>query len=366
VPVAGRDAGFATPVVRPVPGRILGAAAALVLLLLAIGPRPSVDPPARGPRLPGDLSEYLASSESQFADLRAGADKRIVWADPARRHRTPLSVVYLHGFSASRQETYPLADRLAAKLGANLFYTRLTGHGRSPRAMGEASAEAWLDDALEALAIGRRIGERVILVGGSTGATLAIWVATRDDADALHALVLFAPNFGPANRAAEILLWPWGEALARLLIGDYRTWTPANAQQARYWTTRYPVGALTEMMALVELVREQDLGRVDQPVLVLYSEGDRVVDVDAIKRHYARFGSEHKRLVAVESADPAQHVLAGDALSPSTTDAVVSRILAFLGEIATGGASAQAAARLRSSQAPTRETTSSTTSERMP
>ncbi|MDD4273595.1 MAG: hypothetical protein PHG14_07705 [Desulfobacter postgatei] len=38
--------------------------------------------------------------------------------------------VYIHGFSATRKETAPLSDLVAKTLNANLFYTRLSGHGR--------------------------------------------------------------------------------------------------------------------------------------------------------------------------------------------------------------------------------------------
>ena len=39
--------------------------------------------------------------------------------------------------------------------------------------MAEGSAEAWMDDMAEALAVGRAVGDRVLLVGTSTGGTLA-------------------------------------------------------------------------------------------------------------------------------------------------------------------------------------------------
>ena len=63
-------------------------------------------------------------------------------------------------------------DIVAGAVDANLFYTRLQGHGRSGKAMGEATVEGWINDLAEAEAIGRRIGERMVLVGTSTGGTL--------------------------------------------------------------------------------------------------------------------------------------------------------------------------------------------------
>src|SRR3990167_6477878 len=127
---------------------------------------------------PSELETYIAKREAAIPGLRPRVEKTIVWADPHRRRRTPYALVYIHGFSASRQETAPLADTVAAELGANLFYTRLAGHGVDDvDAFASVTADDWKNDAREALAIGALLGEKVILVGNSTGATLALLAA---------------------------------------------------------------------------------------------------------------------------------------------------------------------------------------------
>lgn len=279
---------------------------------------------------PAALEAWLAASEARFPDIVSGAEKSIVWAHPDRR-RTPLAVIYLHGYTATRQEVAPLCDRLAAQLGANLHYTRLAGHGRAPAAMGEASAEDWLRDAAEALAIGRMIGERVIVVGTSTGGTLALWLAQRTDAADLAAQILISPNLGPRDERSTLLAGPWGYQLQRLLIGEEYRWQPANELQAKYWTWRYPARALVPMMALVKSVRDSPLEDIRVPTLVIHSPKDSVVSPARIEEAYARLGSPTKRIVAVEdSEDRANHVLAGDILAPAGTEALLGPMLAFV------------------------------------
>ena len=119
--------------------------------------------------LPDDISEFLAQRELQFSDIRPEAAKRIVWAG-APGQKTPLAVIYVHGFSASAEEIRPVPDEVAKALGANLFYTRLAGHGRSGDAMAEPLAGDWIEDMAEAMAIGRRLGDRVVVIATSTGA----------------------------------------------------------------------------------------------------------------------------------------------------------------------------------------------------
>ena len=55
---------------------------------------------------------------------------------------------------------------------------RLAGHGRSGAAMAEPLAGDWIEDMAEAMAIGRRLGDRVVVIATSTGGTLAAIAAT--------------------------------------------------------------------------------------------------------------------------------------------------------------------------------------------
>jgi pimeloyl-ACP methyl ester carboxylesterase len=147
---------------------------AVILLVFFAGPRVSLEPDLKPIALPEDLDEYLKQSEAAFSDIVPGAEKTIIWANPEKT-KTTLAVIYLHGYSATRQETAPLSEHIAKKLGANLFCTRLSGHGRGGAAMAEACANDWLNDSLEALAIGKRLGEKIIIISVSTGGTLAAW-----------------------------------------------------------------------------------------------------------------------------------------------------------------------------------------------
>ena len=309
---------------------------ALPALAYFAGPVYRVDARITAPSLPtaggdaGVLEPWLAAAESRFTDIVPGAEKSIVWAHPDRR-RTPLAVVYLHGYTATRQEVAPLCDQLAAALGANLFYTRLAGHGRAPAALGEASAEDWLRDAAEALAIGRALGERVVVVGTSTGGTLALWLAQRPEAADIAAQILVSPNLGPRDERSTLLAGPWGYQLQRWLIGEEYRWQPANERQAKYWTWKYPARALVPMMALVKSVRDSPLEDIRVPTLVIHSPKDSVVSPARIEAAYARLGAPVKRIVKVEdSEDRAHHVLAGDILAPSGTAALLAPMLDFV------------------------------------
>ncbi len=305
-----------------------------VLALWALGPRPSFVESWVEPELPSDLNGWVADREADVPGLREGDGRGIVWADPVTQDRTELSIVYLHGFSADRHEMEPVISQLGAELGANVFFTRLQGHGRDAAAMSEATVEGWLADAAEAFAVGARLGHRVVLVGTSTGGTLATWVAARPEAQGrLAAMLLVSPNYQPRDPNSRVFLQPWGEQIARLVVGAERCWEPLSEAQARHWTTCYPIGAISEMMALVERVRTMDLSSVKTPTMFVYSPDDEVVDSRETDARSATMTSATVRTVDVpETTDPSRHVLAGDIVSPESNEQVVRLMADFLRE----------------------------------
>ncbi len=302
----------------------------VLIVLFLLGPRPNLDFKPKTFNLPPDLDRYLAESEARFSDIIPETEKTIIWANPTKT-KTPLSIVYLHGFSATRQETAPLSEQLAASLGANLFYTRLTGHGRTGEALAQTSINDLMNDTVEAVEIGKRLGEKVIVIGTSTGGTLATWHAMQPGSDEVEAYILISPCYKPRDPNSEILTWPWGYQLATLVRGPEYQWTVQNPQQARFWTMRHPTRALLTPVNLFKLVRKSKLETVKKPVLVIYSPNDQTVDPQEVERAYTRFGSAVKRIVPItDSQNPESHVLAGDILAPDDTGRIAGIILEFI------------------------------------
>ena len=148
---------------------------AFLALIFFMGPRVPVDTSFTKPELPDDLDLYLIQAEAGCNDIKEGAEKTIVWAD-AEQRKTRYAFVYFHGFSACRQESEPVPTDIARHFESNIFYTRLGGNGRADDALAEGSVNKWISDAAEALSIAERIGEKTIIIGCSTGATIAWWI----------------------------------------------------------------------------------------------------------------------------------------------------------------------------------------------
>jgi esterase/lipase len=292
----------------------------------SIAPSPRDAPPADLAELDG----WLQATEATVTDLRPGTRKGIIWQG-ADRQRRPWAVVYLHGFSASRLETAPLAEVVGQALGAHVFYARLTGHGRSGQAMAEALPQDWMADTVEALRIGNLLGQRVLLMSCSTGATLATWLGTSALGSQVAAHVFLSPNFGPKDWRGELVNWPWGRRLVLTMAGESRGWVPGSEAEALAWTCRYPTRAVFPMMALVKAVRDSDLASFKAPVQMYFSEQDQTVSPARIKAAFARFGSLQKQLVPVGySQSKGQHVLAGTIMDPAAVAPMAEGIVKWV------------------------------------
>lgn len=107
--------------------------------------------------------------------------------------RTARVVVLFHGFANAPSQFRPFAERLYAE-GDNVYIPRLPNHGElgaDPETLARMTAEDLRDCGDSAVDAAVGIGDTVIVVGFSTGGTLAAWVAQhRSD---VHRVVIIAP-----------------------------------------------------------------------------------------------------------------------------------------------------------------------------
>ncbi|RWL52067.1 alpha/beta hydrolase [Mesorhizobium sp.] len=286
--------------------RIVLAVLGLAVILVAVfflGPRVPVDTTIRfNPSVIGDDPQaYLAREEAAVPNIRDGLDKEIIWANPMVHAKTPLAIVYIHGFSASKGEVRPLPDDIADELDANLFYTRLTGHGQDGAAMAQGSVNAWINDYQE------------------PGAS-----------DGVVAIAFISPNFGVKASGAELLTMPWGGQIAELVGGKQRSFSARNALHEKFWTTKYPMKAVLPMAALTELAYAAPVEKAKIPALFIFSDADKVVRPDRTREIAGRWGGPHELVPVDDTGDPDNHVIAGDVLSPQTTAFLTQRIVVWV------------------------------------
>jgi pimeloyl-ACP methyl ester carboxylesterase len=314
----------------------------LLLIVYLLGPKPTTPVYSTDmPVIPSDadaLITYIDNDEKAHK-LKKDNEARIIWFNDSTKNITPVSIVYLHGFSASQEEGDPVHERIAKQFGCNLYLSRLAEHGiDTTEAMANLTADKYWESAKEALAIGRRLGEKVILMGTSTGGTLALKLAA--EYPDVYALVLMSPNIEIDDPNAWLLNNPWGLQIARLVKGgkfiDSKTDTrPAYLQ---YWQPRYRLEAAVALEELLETsMTPATFHRVDQPALVLYYYKDDVhrdstVKVSAIKKMYEELGTPPEKKRAIPMPNTGNHVI-GSYIKSKDVDGVERETAKFFSEV---------------------------------
>ena len=307
----------------------------LVAMLFMFGPRPKLDSAPRQSQVPqapiNQLPEWLEGQESHVPNLIEGTAAHIEWADPANPAQTDLCFLYLHGFSATWQETAPLTSQLAVRHNANVVQGRLAGHGEGSAGMLKP-AEYWLQSVTDHFDIASRLGKRVVIVATSTGCTLATWLLNQPThAAKVHACLFMSPNFRIRSAFGFLLTWPFSKYWVHLILGREHQWQPISDAQAKAWTHQYSTLALIEMQKTVDYAKTLDIGRFETPVAMMYMQNDGTIHPPSAIQVFNRWGSRHKKLIRVEpDGDAEEHVFVGEIVAPQRLDWCLERFNLFL------------------------------------
>ena len=298
----------------------------LFLLLLPsciLGPRPPLSnaPQAAIDRPLSELEQLVAQKDEGIVGLRPDNESKIYWADSIRQ--TEYCLVYLHGFSASGMEADPMHRKLAQRYGMNLYVPRLFAHGITAEdAMLDFNVEDYVNSAKESVAIGKRMGKKVILMGCSTGSSLSLYLAAEDPE--IVGLLLLSPNIRIANRGVALFSGLWGLQIARLIQGSHISWNHPNEHVKRYWTMRYRTEALVQLQIFVKTAMKKAIfQQVKQPVFMGYyyknkKEQDDVVSVAAMLRMFRQLGTPAELKTKVAFPEAATHTICSPLHSKET------------------------------------------------
>lgn len=313
-----------------------------VVLIVAYtaGPNPSTpvytkDLPAV-PAEPLALTQYIQQREAAH-HLKPDNEARIIWANDSLKTKTEYALVYLHGFTASQAEGDPVHRNIAKKFGCNLYLSRLAEHGiDTTEPMINLTAENYWASAKEALAIGRQLGNKVILVGCSTGGTLALKLAA--DYPEIASLVLLSPNIEINDPNAWLLNNPWGLQIARMVTGSkYLDSKDTRDIYRKYWTYHYRIEAAVALEELLETtMNKETFKQVTQPVLLLYYYKDKVhqdstVKVSAMQDMFKALGTPEGKKRKVAMPEAGDHVI-GSYIRSKDVEGVEREVEKFMRE----------------------------------
>lgn len=300
---------------------ILWVAAILVVLGIVYlsGPKvPEAHLTSVLPTVSNDLTELEAEvnqAERAVPLLKPDNEARIIWADDSTKRKTTYSVVYIHGFGASWAEGDPVHRDLAKKYGANLYLARMHDAGiADTNAFDDLTPANFLAGAKRALAIGKALGDSVIVIGTSAGGLLSVYLAATHPE--IKGLVLYSPCMAIANPALKLVTRPWGQQILHNVMGTHNMGKDTIAEQAKYWLQGYHTNGLTTLQLMVDAIARPEIYKeIRMPVFVGYyykneEEQDKVVSVKAIREMYEGLGTPAGQKQEMAFPESGDHVIA--------------------------------------------------------
>ena len=214
------------------------------------------------------------------------------------------AILYIHGFGATRAEGEAVGDTIAEALNANIYYARLPGHGTTAEAHAAATFDQYLQEMETTLLQMPKLGKKVILMGTSTGALVATFLA-RWHSDKLHAVILASPFWDFGDKSARLLNFPGGLELGQLVLGKDRDarWKkdPGNRQHPdyfKYWLAKQKFAAVVNLNNLRRyIVKKDNIERITVPVLglIYFKDSDNrddTIDIKKVRNYFPLLGKE--------------------------------------------------------------------------
>lgn len=182
------------------------------------------------------------------------------------------ALLLLHGSGDTPQTLRYLAERLHAA-GYTVYAPLLPGHGRSPRAFTQVSADGYLAAAGEALRMLRAKSSWLGVVGLSMGGAIAAQLVA--ESPEVRVLVLLAPYLTPPTMVQWVArLSPvWGLLQPQLGGRGERSVHDPAARDASHAYGTFPPHALRALIATAAAGRTA-LPRITVPTLVVNSRED--------------------------------------------------------------------------------------------
>jgi len=267
-----------------------------------------------------DLEKYVAEKEAAVKDLKPDNEARIIWANNSLKQKTDYAVVYLHGFSASQEEGAPLHEDFAKRYGFNLYLSRLEDHGRpDSNSFIQLTPENFLQSAEDAIDIGKKLGDKVIVMSCSTGGTLsAILAAAGED---IHSMIMYSPNIDIYDPMSELLVYPWAEELSSMVMGGTYNRIVYDTLAQKYWNSIYHTNALFTIKTLIkDYMTEENFAKIKMPVFLGYyykdeENQDKVVSVARMHDFYDQIATPDSLKRKVAFPEAGKHVISSHIMS---------------------------------------------------
>lgn len=282
-----------------------------------------------------ELQKYVKAREDSVIGLKDNNEAYIVWADDLNKHKTPYSIVYIHGFGASPMEGDPVHRFLAAHFGANLYVTRLPEHGiKRENGLEFLTPQALANAAGEAYQIGKSLGDEVIVVGTSMGGALSLLLASQQPD--IKALVVYSPAIRDYGERLSAFFNPWmKKSMEWTMMEKKMLHQKREGEKAMYWSEDYHINGYESLAILMySNMNTKTFEKIKQPLFLGYyykdeQEQDRVVSVSSMLEMYDELGTPERLKSKKAFPKSGDHVI-GSSITSGDWEGVLFATIDFL------------------------------------
>jgi len=216
-------------------------------------------------------------------------------AEPFAADGGPVGAVLCHGLTGMPGSMRPWGEALAAA-GLTVRVPRLPGHGTTWQDANKTTWQDWYAELERAFDEVRSRCDRTFVMGLSMGGTVVLRLAEERGAD-VAGVVVVNPSLFTLRKDAKLL------PLIRLFVPSFppvgNDIKKPGVVEPAY--DRLPVKAAYQLSRLWKLTNA-DLDRLTQPLLVITSRDDHVVEPANSERLMAGAASADKRQIVLEDS----------------------------------------------------------------
>ena len=209
-----------------------------------------------------------------------------------------IGVVLIHGYMAAPLEVRALAEYLG-ELGYRIYAPRLKGHGTSPEDLAVRQYMEWVESVEEGYVIMNEVCRKVVVGGFSTGAGLALDLASR--VTNLAGVFAISPPFKLQDFSARFVpaVNLWNKLMGKFNMASAKKEFVENQPENPHINyVRNPISGIIELDRLMDQI-EPKLPDISVPALIVQSFGDPVVNPDGSLKIYKMLGAREKEYLMV-------------------------------------------------------------------
>ena len=204
----------------------------------------------------------------------------------------------IHGYGATPHDFSELSEKVNSKFGDYVYAPLLLGHGEVPSKIMNLTLDDWYSQVSEIYDSMSNECDQINVVGFSFGGALSTRLSEEKDVKNTY---LVAPYLFPLYNKIKIFdVAFYVDVIADLVhYSNKFTLSQINDPEGlknyiAYWV--FPLQPVKYSVPFLNQVKK-DLGKIENPILIQHSTGDKTADYSASKLIYSKVSSKEKELV---------------------------------------------------------------------